>query len=65
MVGRVRFERTTNWLKANCSTYWANDPDGDTAYKYSECDSTKVNGGSCAIRTHDQLVKSQLLYLLS
>ncbi len=20
MVGRVRFERTTNWLKANCST---------------------------------------------
>jgi len=20
MVGRVRLERTTNWLKANCST---------------------------------------------
>jgi len=23
MVGRVRLERTTNWLKANCSTNWA------------------------------------------
>src|SRR3990167_9175213 len=26
MVGRVGFEPTTNWLKANCSTNRANDP---------------------------------------
>ena len=26
MVGRVGFEPTTNWLKANCSTNGANDP---------------------------------------
>src|SRR5471032_1963754 len=26
MVGRVGFEPTTNWLKANCSTNLANDP---------------------------------------
>ena len=26
MVGRIGFEPMTNWLKANCSTDWANDP---------------------------------------
>ena len=26
MVGRTGFEPVTNWLKANCSTNWANDP---------------------------------------
>ena len=26
MVGRARFELATNWLKASCSTDWANDP---------------------------------------
>ena len=26
ILGRVGFEPTTNWLKATCSTDWANDP---------------------------------------
>ena len=26
LVGRAGFEPTTNWLKVNCSTSWANDP---------------------------------------
>ena len=26
VVGREGFEPSTNWLKANCSTNWANDP---------------------------------------
>ena len=26
LVGRTGFEPVTNWLKANCSTDWANDP---------------------------------------
>ena len=32
MVGRVGFEPTTNWLKANCSTNLANDPLRGGAY---------------------------------
>ena len=55
MVGRPRFERGTNGLKVRCSTDWANDP--------SKVD--QGNGGSSAIRTRDQRIKSPLLYQLS
>ncbi len=56
LVGRVGFEPTTNWLKANCSTTEL------TTHNLPVQTVVGGNGGSCRIRTYDQLVKSQLLY---
>ena len=67
MVGRPRFERGTNGLKVRCSTSWANYPFRKSALKAKKTSWQKFleDGGSSAIRTRDQRIKSPLLYQLS
>ena len=58
---------TVGWVEASASASPQNQisPSGVSKDLCSKISATRKNGGCWGIRTHDPLIKSQLLYQLS